>query len=540
MTTIAPSATGPARVTEVRSFIRGRRRRRWFDWYFIVFVVVLGAFMLSDFLAEPLSRLVSTGSTAPGQAEAGAALVLAAAAGLVLLAQLLGPLALSPADASWLLLTPLNRRDVLRRPVTTAAAVCLLTGALLGVLALTMAAPYVRHGTRHALGAWLVPAAIAGAASFLAAAFTAMLAQPWPPWRARLRMICAAVAVAASLCAVVGERWAALPHHVTSVLASLSVTAADVIAAIALALSCGIALLVRLALPRFPAGVLSADSARAGTTRLAAAYLNVPLLTWLAEDSYWRGRLLKPRPWPKAVTPSAKAISPPASARVSSLAAACALAWVDWRRLARRPNLLIALAASSLAPAVVGAALTGDARGYGVAAVLLGGAIAAGVQGTAAIRRDANDPTLFRLLGVDPAAALAARCVLPALLSTVWLVLALIVAVLTGPLSGWLWLLAGLAAGPGVAAAALRIARTGPVDPTEQGPETPLGPMPPWLITRALSVLLGITAGYPLLTAVRTGHVHASTVAAQLAVSPIVLGGYLLVTRTAGKAASAD
>src|SRR6185369_4229308 len=44
------------------------------------------------------------------------------------------------------------------------------------------------------------------------------------------------------------------------------------------------ALLVRRMLPHFPAGVVRAGSARAGTVLLAAAFLNVPLLTWIAED----------------------------------------------------------------------------------------------------------------------------------------------------------------------------------------------------------------------------------------------------------------
>jgi Family of unknown function (DUF6297) len=262
--------------------------------------------------------------------------------------------------------------------------------------------------------------------------------------------------------------------------------------------------------------VARTDSARAGTTRLAASFLNVPLLTWIAEDSHWRGRLLKPRPWPRHFS-----------------SAANALAWVDWRRLSRRPALLLALAGSTLAPAVTGAAVTGHARGYGIAAVLIGGAIAAGVQGTAATRRDTSDPALFRLLGVDPQAALRARAVLPALLSTCWLLVASAVLVLSGVLTGWLWPLLGLAAGPGLAAAALRIARTGSVNAGEQGADTPLGPIPPWLISRVISLLLGTATCYPLLLAVHTGHVHVTAVAAQLAVSAAVLGGFFLVNRAA-------
>ena len=71
------------------------------------------------------------------------------------------------------------------------------------------------------------------------------------------------------------------------------------IAVVAVAAACAAALLVRRMLPHFPAGVVRAGSARTGTVLLAAAFLNVPLLTWIAEDNHWRGRRLASRPWPR-------------------------------------------------------------------------------------------------------------------------------------------------------------------------------------------------------------------------------------------------
>jgi Family of unknown function (DUF6297) len=510
--TAAPGvAPGVApRVAAVRSFIRSRQHRQWFDWYSIVFVVVLVVILLSDFLAKPFSRLAAPpGGAVSAQAEAGTAVVIAAAAGLVMLAQEFGPLALSPADAAWLLLSPLDRRGVLRRPAATAAVSAAVAGAVLGVLALAMAGPYLRHGAHHVSWAWLVLAAGSGAGFFLSAVGAAALAQPRRRGRSRLRAACAAVGVAAMLGAVAGVHWTAMSRAVTTWLGGISTPALDVLTTVAVAAAGTLSLLVWRMLPRFPAAVLRTDSARAGTTRMAAVFLNVPLLTWIAEDNHWRGRLLASRAWPR-------------------LSPAFALAWADWRRLARRPALLAVLAASALAPALAGEAVTGHARGLTVAAALLAGAIAAGTQGTAATRRDTNDPTLRRLLGVDARAALAARAVLPALLSATWLAVALAILVLVGVLPGWLWPLLGPAAGPGAAAAALRIARTGPINPADQGPETPLGSAPPWLITRAFSVLLGLAGCYPALKAVLAGQVHGGTLAAQVAVSAIVLGGYLL------------
>jgi hypothetical protein len=522
----ATTAVGPPRVAAIRSFIRGRRHRPWVDWYFIAFTVVLTVILLSDLLAQPFGRLAGSGGSAPGQAVAGAALVTGAAAGLLLLAQAFGPLALSPADAAWLLLTPLDRRAVLWRPAVTAAAVAAVAGGALGALALAMAGPFLRPspGTHRVPWAWLVLAAVGGAGFFVAAVLAGVLAQPWPRWRARMRAADALVAVAVVAVAVTGERWTSVSRAVTGRVAGLSTGTFGLIGAVAVAAACLGAVLVRWRLPDFPAGVVRTDSARAGTTLMAAAFLNVPLLTWMAEDSHWRGRMLASRPWPWRA----------GAARGPALV----LAWADWRRLARRPAVLAALAVSTLGPALADAAFTGHSHGWVTAAALLGGAMAAGTQGTAATRRDTNDPTLRRLLGVDARAALAARAVLPALLGAAWLTLALALLVLTGqlsgpPLSGGFWPLLGLAAGPGVAAAALRVARTAPINPADQGPDTPVGTAPPWLMTRAGSVLLGLAGAYPTLRAVVAGHAHASTFAAQLAVSAAVLGGYLILAARA-------
>jgi hypothetical protein len=519
VTSIAAGVPGEPSVAAVRSFIGRRRRRRWFDLYAAGFTVVLAVILLSDLLVDPFRRLAAPpGSSALAQAEAaqavaGAALVIGAAAGLVALAQALGPLALSPADASWLLLSPLDRRGVLRRPATTAAAMAAVAGGVLGVLALAMAEPYLRHGTQGVRWSDLVLAAVSGAGFVLAAVLAAVLAQPREDRRSRLRGACAVVSAAAAAVALTGERWTALPRALTNGLAHLSASAGAAVAAavtaVAVAVAGGGALLVWRTLPRFPAGLLRSGSARAGRIVTAATFGNVALLTWIAEDSHWRGRLLPSRPWPRL---------PPA----------LVLAWADWRRLARRPAALAVLTGSALAPALAGAAVTGSARGTVTALFLLAGAIAAAVQGTAATRRDTNDPALSRLLGVRPQAALAARAALPALLAAAWLTLAFVLLVWAGVLTGWWWPLLGPVAGPGVAAAALRIARTAPIDPREEAPDTPIS-APPWLATRAISVLVGAAGAYPALKAVRAGHLHGSTFAAQVVLSGIVLGGYLLL-----------
>jgi hypothetical protein len=501
-------------VRAVRAFVGKRRRRSWLDWYFVGFAIVVGALYLADVLASPFSRLSGTAAhaatqAAQTQAVTGAGLVIGAAAGLLLLAQVLGPLALSPADASWLLLAPLNRRAVLRRSALTAAALAALAGAFLGVLALAMAGPYLRPAGGSLPTSWLVLSAVAGAGFCVAAVGAEALAQP--EHGSVVRGCCAVVALVAVGGAIAGQYSASVSHAITSGFGSLSTSAFDAAAVVALVLALTAMTLAWRLLPGFPAGVLRTDSARAGRVLTAAAFLNLPLLAWIAEDDHWRSRLLPSRPWPK--------LPPP-----------LALAWADWRRLGRRPGTLAAIAVSTVVPALVGTAITGHERGLVIAVALLAGGIAAGVPGTTAMKRDLNDPALRRMLGVDAARALAARAVLPVLLTTAWLVLALTLLVTAGVLSGWLWPLVGLAAGPGLTAAVLRMARTAPIDPSEPGRDTPMGTIYPWELTRLLSIILGIVAAYPALSAVKREDVVGKTFAEQILFSAVILVGYLMIS----------
>jgi hypothetical protein len=500
-------ASAAPRVAVVRKFTRRQRQGRWLDWYAAGFGVLVACIYLGNFLVQPLRRLSSGARDLPvGQGETGLALVVAAAAGLLLMAQSLGPLTLSPADASWLLMSPLDRRGVLRPSLRALTAAAAFSGALLGVLALAMAGPYIRAFTPARLGEWLLLAAAAGGALAVAAVDVLVLLQPHPQ-RARVpvRVLLRVIALAAVVIAVAGEHWMGLPRAVARGLAPVSVAGAATAAVVVAAVAVAAALAAWARLRSFPADVLWADSAHAGRVRLAAAFLNVQLLGWIAEDNYWRRRLLASRPWPERkpwpARPSAAPMSP-----------AFLLAWSDWRRLGRRPGILLALAASAVGPALVAGALTGTARGVVGAVVLLFGGIAAASQGCAALRRDTNDATLRRLISAAPRPSLAARAVLPALLAAGWLALALGVLASAGVLraSGasvvpapLLWVTIGLVSGPGLAAPAMRLARTAPIDAGVQaGLDTGMGAMPSWLISRILSVLLGLIGIFPLVAGV--------------------------------------
>jgi hypothetical protein len=118
------------------------------------------------------------------------------------------------------------------------------------------------------------------------------------------------------------------------------------------------------------------------------------------------------------------------------------------------------------------------------------------------------------------------------LLSGCWLALALAVLGAAGTLSGWLWPLLGLIAGPGAAAGVLRLARTARINPADRGPDTPMGNTPPWLVSRALSVIVALIGAGPLVVALLKGEAHATTVIEQCAASVIVLWVYLMIARS--------
>jgi hypothetical protein len=142
--------------------------------------------------------------------------------------------------------------------------------------------------------------------------------------------------------------------------------------------------------------------------------------------------------------------------------------------------------------------------------------------------------------------------VLPTLLAAGWLALALGVLASAGVLqvkggsavpAPLLWVTLGLVGGPGLTASAMRLARTAPIDAAAlSGLDTGVGRMPTWLVSRFLSVLLGVIGIFPALGAVieafggiRAPHgqhlgagLAPGTVAVQAVLSAALLCLYLL------------
>ncbi|MEV4012010.1 DUF6297 family protein [Nonomuraea angiospora] len=489
-------AAGSVRVVRAYLRARGPARGSLLDRY----VAGFGLAMLTAVLGGPLTTVFQglAGAADPARVSAGAALVVLALAGFLAAARAAGPVMLPAADASWLLPSPLNRRHLLGRTARVLFAVAVAAGLLLGLgLVAVLGAP--DQLVWRLLGALVL--GVSATAGGMALAVLGQASQSWQVW-----LTAATVALLVTAVVTVSGQL----RTVLAVAANAPLSAVAVAAAVAAASS---ALLVRHAwtsLDRIPTRTLVTASTRAGHVANAAVGLDPDALTWIAEDNHWRARKLGSRRWP-------------------SLPAPLALAWHDWRRVGRRPGRLGAMFAMSALPAVLAQA--------GGAPVTLGAAVLVGSLAVAALsvsgaRRDSNNPALSRLLGVGRRQAIAARAVLPMLLSGAWATLGLAGLSAGGALPGAWWLFGPLAA-PALAAAALRMARRSPVDHSMPIIDTPGGAIPTGPLRWALTgVDLAVLGCLPAISALLSppGPLG-GFLAAQAAAGVLVLVGYVVRSR---------
>ncbi|MGW0590774.1 DUF6297 family protein [Streptosporangium sp. NPDC002607] len=508
-------------VQAVRALIRSRGRvpMSWSDRY----VALFGLAMAVTVLAQPIASALATmaGQADPSRLGAGVALIALAYAGFLSLARTLGPVALTAADAAWLLLSPLPRRAVLGRSAVILLAISSLVGAGLGLALLAVLGAPDQFTPRLVTAVLLgVSAAVGG----MAAAVLAQSSQHWDSW---LQGALVVLAIVAALATVLGS---GPGRHLLVAVADAPVSLGAASAAL-----CGTvtALLVRrawAALGRVHARTVLAASTRAGRVAAATVVLELGALTWIAEDGHWRRRTLRSRPWP---APLSGSLSWPMPRLPRPLSAPLALAWQDWRRLGRRPGRLAALLAATALPALAAQAAGGLSP---VAMILVaGGALTAAVACTTGARRDGEDPSLARLFGVGARAALTARALLPLLLSAVWLTLALAGLTAMGALPAGPWWLFGPLSAPALAAGALRMVRRGFVDHSMPVIDTPMGsvPMGPlvWAMTGVDIAALGCA---PALLALITGpSALGALVVAQALSGAAVLTALLLRARRA-------
>ncbi|MEV4802228.1 DUF6297 family protein [Nonomuraea sp. NPDC049421] len=506
-------------VRAVRAYLRSRgpAPASLLDRYVTGFCLLMAVMVLGHPLAGVFAGLA--GPVDPGRMGAGAALLSLALAGFLAGARTAGPVVLNGPDASWLLRSPLNRRDLLARPARTLGVVVLVAGLLLGVgllavlgapdqlvwrvlAALVLGVATTVGGMALAVLGQAGQAAYAGQAGQAAHAGRAGRAgQPWQLW---LTVAIVALLVLAAV---------AVTNQLRTVLTVAAHAPSSILAATAAGAVVTAGLLVRHAwrsLDRIPTRTLTTASTRAGHVASATASLDTSALTWIVEDNHWRARRLGSRRWPRLSGPLAPA-------------------WQDWRRLARRPGWLATIAGTSVLPAVLGQA---GAPPAALTIAVLAGGLAVAVTATSGARRDADNPALARLIGTAHRPTLAARAVLPALLSGTWTSLAL---VLSGaadlPLSDVAPL--GPAVAPALAAAALRMARRAPVDHSMPVIETPGGPIPTGLLKwAATGPDLALIGSLPALIALTTpGVATAPYLAAQAVWSAVVLAGYVWRSR---------
>lgn len=452
-------------VRDVRAYVRSRKRGPVgaIDRY----VTVFGLAMLAAVAGRPIAGVLTALDTPvdPVRMGAGLALLAVAFTGFLAAARAAGPVLMSPADAAWLLLSPLDRRELLGRSARVIALVALVVGLLLGV------------GLLAVLGApdqlvWRVLAALVlGVSASVGGVALAVLGQSSPAWQIWLSGTMAALLVLAVV-AVSGRL-----RTVPAVAAHAPLTAVTAAVAGAVAVSALLARRAWTSLDRIPARDLVASSARAGYAADATVGLDPSAFTWIAEDNHWRSRTLVSR-------------------RRPGVAAPLAPAWAEWLRVIRRPGRLAVVAATAPLPAVL---VQAGGSPTASAVAVLGGALAVAATAVSGARRDAGNPAMARLLGLGLRPALAARAVLPAVLGGLWATAALLM--LPGDATWWLF---GPLAAPALAAGALRMARRRPVDHSLPVLETaggaiPVGPLL-WAGTGADLALLGCLPAFAALT----------------------------------------
>ncbi|TMR22859.1 hypothetical protein ETD85_48835 [Nonomuraea zeae] len=485
-------------IKAVRAYLRsrGRTRASLLDQYATGF----GLAMVIVILGRPVSGVVSglAGPVDPARMGAGAALLALGLIGFLASARAAGPVLLPAPDASWLLLSPLHRRRVLGRAGRALAVVAVVAGLVLGLgLVAVLGAPDLF--VWRLLGALALGVSVT--AGGMALAVLGQASQSWQVWVTATMVGLLVLAVVA----VSGQARSVLAVAASAPLPALAgaVSGAAVLSG----------LLVRQAwssLDRIPSRTLLAASTRAGHVANAAVALDPGALAWIAEDNHWRARKLRSRRWP-------------------ALPAPLALAWHDWRRLARRPGRLATMLATAALPAVLAQAGGAPAA---LGAAVLAGALAVAATSTAGARRDSDNPSLARLLGVGHRKALAARAVLPLLLSGAWATLALSGLMITGGLAGSWWLL-GVPAAPALAAGALRMAGRRPVDHSMPVIDTPGGAIPTGPLIWALTgVDLAALGCLPVITALLYPPAGlGGYLAAQAVTGVLVLVGYVMRAR---------
>ncbi|MEV0153951.1 DUF6297 family protein [Micromonospora sp. NPDC050686] len=464
-----------------------------------VYLAVLAAAMTVALFGPPLGRTLWPAGPLPDPHPLTVvALVGVGAAGLLAALRRLGPVVIGRPDASWLLASPVPRRGLLLPPLARVLALASLLGAAgAGAGVARLAARPVDVG---ALLGWATAGAAGGA--LLATAATA--GQRDPAWARRLDRLVAAVLLGGGAAALVAPE---VPAPRVPAPAAALLWGAATVAVTAAALA--VAGTVRR-LDAFP------DRRLRGTATLVGAHLDAvyavepSYLSDLWERRSWQGRRLRS-------TPVRRPLGLPVEVAHDLLV------------LRRKRRRLGWLAAATLLPA-----LLADAPGWLLALVVCAGALGCADTTLDAVRRDGRQPALLRLTGRTGRQVVAARFLTPAVLATLWSAVALTGLAVRSGLPPGPWCLLGLAVGPAVAAAALRRARSRPVDHSMPMVDTPMGSFTPgpliWLLTGPdLLVVLALPTLAAMLDVTGTGGPGPARLLLQAALSALGAAAYLLL-----------
>jgi hypothetical protein len=367
----------------------------------------------------------------------------------------LGPLAVSRPAASWLLTAPVRRRALLAPAARIVMGISAAAGAAIGFAVVSQVTARPAPGGAIAFGT------LDGALVGVAVALGATAAQRRAGW-ARAADLIAYGATGLGAVVLVADRTSGQPA------AGLRAAPAPIGYAAA-GLAAAVAVLGAIAYRRLdrthPETILAAAQAT-GTMADATTVGQPSFVADLFERRYWARRRWRSRPfagWLPVLTGQ------------------------DLRVLGRKPQRLGWLAAAALVPAV----FTGS-TGLLPAATVLFGAMFAAATTTTAVRTDAANPALLRLLAVSARQAVLDRAWLPALLASLWSGTALLLLTLLHAMPSGPWWALGLALGPAAAAGAIRRARMGLVPNGLLPLDTPMGSV-------ETGPVLGAVIGYDLL-----------------------------------------
>ncbi|MEV6487029.1 DUF6297 family protein [Actinoplanes sp. NPDC051633] len=455
MTTVA--------LAPVRRWIRRtqashrERGERLGNFYFAVLFVLIVGGMVFDRLREFIWPATPTFSFLAGVS------LTASLTGLLFLAmRRLGPLAIGRPAASWLLTSPVSRRQLLMPSLRLTALAALVAGGLGGALILGHAGPRPVPAVLFAL------AALGG----LAVLLVALGAQAGRWWGLVVDQI-AYLLVAAGLAGLVLDSvWAApgplsgWPH--IALLVPLTGAVAVLVVAFFL-------LRVR-EIGLTPNDRILEAAKTAGTLADSAFGVEPSFVVDMIERRYWARRRLR---------------SAPLWGRLPVLTAQ------DLRLALRRPRRLLWLLGATALPALLTHA-PAWLLGLGI---LAGGFVAAGTS-TATVRSDAANPFMLRMLGLSSRQAITQRLLVPGVIAGLWSSAALLMLQLLDALPAGPWWLLGLVLGPVGAVAAVRKARVGFVDNALLPLDTPMGTVSTGPTLASLAGFDALLLGVPALIAI--------------------------------------